>query len=101
MSVEFTWTVLRMERRAADGYVITANWALNGKDGEFEESLHNQTYFDTVDNFIPYEELSETQVIEWIRSTVNEEDLKSIIEQRIASKKNPVTLVGIPWATKV
>jgi hypothetical protein len=58
-------------------------------------------------NFIPYEQLTEEIVINWIKNNVGEEVLTSIeenieirIQNRITELANPPFLQGKPWENK-
>ena len=59
---------------------------------------------ETSSTFIPFEELTEAIVLEWVKTTVGEEKITEIetsmetrLEERIEKKTNPEFLTGTPW----
>jgi hypothetical protein len=52
--------------------------------------------------FIPFEELTEEEVINWIQAVVTggyEEHVNNLIQKQIDDKKNPVVEASLPWAS--
>jgi hypothetical protein len=98
MSTTFTWRIVQMERQASNDYVTLANWQLTGANGNVIESLHGQTSFSEVAEFIPYDSLTEEQVLEWIKSQLDIPALEAVLDARIDQQLNPPTIKGLPWS---
>jgi hypothetical protein len=53
--------------------------------------------------FIPFEDLTQTQVIQWVKNALGEEyiaELQNNLNTQIISQKHPVVVSGLPWATE-
>ena len=108
-TITYTWKITGIKLKDVNdtkNAIIQTYWKKigtdeNGNTGEFSGA----TPFDTVDldNFIPYEELTEEVVTEWVKSVVvgdYETHVNSRIEQQINSIISPVTETSeFPWGT--
>jgi len=113
MPVATTWSVVNMTRKTADGGVFEVNWlckALN--DSGPEIAKYGATYSCTPDptspDFTPYEDLTEDQVIGWVKDSLNatnpdavtelEARLVTSVDEQIAI--NNADSTGVPWSTE-
>ena len=95
--MEIVWTVLKLERRVSDGFVLSANWMVEGRDGDISSGFFNDTtYFDPSDSFTPYEQLTEAQVIQWIKEKTYVSRIESKLQEAINLKKSPITIIDTP-----
>ena len=39
MAIEYTWSIVDLERRVSDGFVTTAHWRVYAVDGEYTAHL--------------------------------------------------------------
>lgn len=97
------FTIANMDRDASDGFVTTVHWTASQTDGEYTASTYSTVGFTKTDdmNLIPFEEITEAQVIGWVKSALGEEQLASIdssLANNIAMQKNPPVLSGTPWS---
>ena len=93
-----TWTIENMERLVADGMVIRVDWRVSETDGDVTEFTCNNTTFDTPgDPFVPYEELTETQVLSWVQATDLAQATAADVHARVQAALNPVVVSGLPW----
>jgi hypothetical protein len=108
----FTWTVTQLLTEIIAGeqnYVVIANYEVVGVDGEYTASLSNIARFSTenVDNFTPYEDLTNEIVIGWIQAELGVDgvsNLEACIQGQIDSQINPPVVPQnspLPWATPV
>jgi hypothetical protein len=104
----FTWNVTQLFSKTIEGitdYVVIANYKTIGVDGKYTASLSGTAQFSTenVTNFIPYKDLTEAIVIDWIKQTLGENGIISIeacIQGQIDSQINPPvspTDTPLPW----
>jgi hypothetical protein len=98
-----TFKISQMDRHTADGFVTTVHWTASQTDGDFSASTYSTASFTKEDgmNLIPYEDLTEAQVIEWVKGSLGEEGVAAIdtaLANNIALQKNPVTASGTPWS---
>lgn len=106
--MEYNWKIQSMYvKNATDlsNVVVKISWIKEGIDTDGSRgSYMNVTTFDlesvNPDEFIPYDELEEAVVIEWIKSQISEEAMQGIdaLIQKIADyNKNPEVNVRLPW----
>lgn len=104
----FTWNVTNLFTETIDGkedYVVIALYDVIGVDGDYSASLSNTAQFSTEDvgTFIPYDELTEEIVVDWIKETLGENGIISIeacIQGQIDSQINPPQVpvnTPLPW----
>ena len=106
----YTWNVTALYTETIDGeqnYVVIANYEVVGVDGTFSASLSNIARFSTasVSPFVPYAELTEDTVIDWIQQELGPDgvsNLEACIQGQIDSQINPPVTpqnTPLPWAT--
>ena len=82
--------------------ITTVHWRYNGtnEDGVSAEVYGAQAVgTPTPEAFIPYPELSEEQVIEWMEDIINVEEMKANIDSQIDAIVNPVNVtLQAPWS---
>ena len=99
-----TWTILTLERNTADGGVTVAHWRVTE-----EETVGDNTYsassYGTVgftpdadaEGFVAYTDLTESTVLGWVQSEVDQSAIEASLTSNIAEQKAPVTATGTPW----
>lgn len=92
-----TWTIDQMTRVAADGLVVTVDWRATEQDGQYVASAYGSVGLERGDSFTPYEDLTQEQVVSWVKESVNVDEIESNLATEISLKKNPVVLPGKPW----
>lgn len=100
MAITYTWTIRNLERNLSDGGVTKAHWRCEGVDGDYSQSLYgicDLTYDASASDFIAYDDLTETNVIGWVRSIVDETDIQTSIASKIEEDKTPTMADGVPW----
>ena len=108
----YTWAVTALYTETVGSeqdYVVIANYNVVGVDGEYTASLSNIARFSTesVSPFIPYAELTEAIVIDWIQQELGVDgvaNLEACIQGQIDSQINPPVvpvLTPLPWSTPV
>lgn len=102
--ITYNWKITTCEHDTATGGIITAHWRADASqtvDGRLYTSSAYATLPMTPDpddvNFIPYENVTEQQVLNWVWAQVD----KTAIEQKLAvdldKKINPPVAKGLPW----
>ena len=112
MAIEYSWSVTSMytlpQVEGYDDVVVLAEWAVSGTDGTYTSSIGSNTTQFTISeddpDFTPYDELTEEQVVGWIKSTLGEDGVASYeasIAGNIKSQANPPVEPSnqpLPWA---
>lgn len=107
---QYTWNVTALYTEAVateSDYVVIANYTVVGIDDTYSAELSNIARFSTtsVSPFIPYAELTEDTVIDWIQQELGPDgvsNLEACIQGQINSQINPPSVpvnTPLPWAT--
>ena len=112
MAITYTWSLTSLKKKTAgdlSDIVVQTYWQKKGVDGDGDEgTFSGATPFDPdqvdPENFTTFEELTEAQVLNWIKAVVTgtyEEHVNGKIADQIEAKKNPVSEVSsgaFPWS---
>ena len=105
----YNWTITNLYTKTVDelqDYVVNTAFNVEGIDGEFSAIVNGTQMFTVKEGagFIPYSELTQDTVVEWIKEELGETGLFSItsyIDQQIELEKNPPVVpenTPLPWA---
>ncbi len=102
-----TWKIAQLKRISDTGLVTHVTYIMNFElEGEISRHVGSITLTGDVNdpNFIPFENLTEEDVIAWVQAELGavkiraiEADYQAKLEERILSKQNPEFLEGTPW----
>lgn len=97
-----TFKISQMDRETATGFVNVVHWTASQTDGDFAASTYGTVSFTKEDNinYVPYESLSEAQVIDWVKASMGTEGVKALelaLANNIAEQKAPKKATGTPW----
>ena len=101
------WKIAQLKRNPSNGLVFEVTFIMNF---ELEEETDRHVGSvelvgdETSPTFVPYEELTEAIVLDWVKEELTqakiteiEANMKARLEERIEKKINPEFLVGKPW----
>jgi len=95
----YNWTILNLDRRTSDGFIQVAHWQCTGADGDINSSVYATVSFEEGSPSIPYESVTEAEVLGWIWANgVDKDAVEASIADRIEALKNPVQATGTPWS---
>jgi hypothetical protein len=127
MTITYDWHIANLEYEIEDGFVYTAHWTVNATEptGETDEDGNPEVYsagaygsvgLSRPDNLIPYEDLTEEAVVDWVKEKFSEipeaegvldpeaEPKKTQLQQieeglaaQIEAQKYPTSTSGLPW----
>jgi len=92
-----TWKISTLDRDVATGFVTTAHWTATAVDGEHSASAYATVSWPEGTPAIPYANLTEATVLEWVWNAVDKSATEASLAAQIALLKNPVTATGKPW----
>jgi len=112
MAITYKWSVTSMYTlpmvEGQKDVVVLAQWAVSGTDGTYTETLGSNTTQFTISadepNFTPYADLTEEQVVGWIKKILGEDGVASYeatIASSIDAQANPPvqpTAQPLSWA---
>lgn len=107
MATTYTWTIAKLdcypEHEGNTDVVFNAHWLCNGADGEYAGNVYG-TQALTLDpgaDFTPFADLTEAQVIGWVKDALGEEAVAALeanVAEQIETAKNPpVVNPALPW----
>lgn len=94
---QVTWSINTMERNVATGYVSVVHWNATAVDGEHSASAYATVSWAEGTPAIPYANLTEATVLEWVWESVDKAATEASLAAQIALLKNPVKSTGVPW----
>ena len=97
-----TWKISNLDRDTDSGFVRVVHWNASQVDGEHAASTYSTASFTKEDgiNYVPYEDLTEAAVVEWVKDYLGEEGVAAVdaaLAANIADQKAPKVASGTPW----
>lgn len=84
--------------RSTDGDVVTTvHYTVSKTDGEAVGSSYGSVGVEVGDTVIPFAELTEATVIDWVKEKLDLESLEASLDAQIAEAKAPKVASGLPW----
>ena len=96
----YNWAISQLKRQTDTGGVITAHWRVTAQDGEYTASAYSSESFTpdpTSPDFVPFEQLTEADVLSWVYNRLDKAETEDKLAKQIEEKKTPKTAVGVPW----
>ena len=97
MANTYNWSVSNLDRNTADGFVFCAHWQVSAVDGEHSASAYATVSWAEGTPAIPYANLTEATVLNWVWESVDKEATEASLAAQIELLKNPVKATGTPW----
>jgi hypothetical protein len=92
-----TWKISQLDRDVSTGYVTVAHWRAEAVDGEHTASIINTCSWSEGTPTIPYANLTEATVLNWVWESVDKTATEDSLAAQIALLKAPVKATGTPW----
>ena len=104
----YAWKINTLEREASDGFVFTAHYSvtaisdvLDPEGNAYNSGAYGSVSLERPDTLVPFNDLTEDQVIGWVQTKLGGADkvqeIESALEARIQEQINPTTIKGVPW----
>ena len=93
------YTISTLESNTDEG-VIVAHWQVSKTSGDYTASSYGTCGFtpdSTAEGYTPYADVTEAQVIGWVKADVDADAVEASIASQIADSKAPAITVGVPW----
>ena len=111
MAITYNWTVAQMdaypEYEGNENVVFTVHWRMNGVDGDHTAGVYGSVglTLDPEAEFTAYEDLTQEQVVGWVKDALGEEQVTSY-EENVANQieqlvNPPVVRPPLPWPEPV
>ena len=84
--------------RSTDGDVVTTvHYTVSKTDVEAVGSSYGSVGVEVGDTVIPFAELTEAVVIDWVKEKLDLVSLEASLDAQIADQKAPMVASGLPW----
>ena len=82
-----------------ENVVFSVYWSLSATNGKTSVSTFGiqQISTDDLENFLPYDSLTEETVIDWIRNNLNLTELKLALDLEISNTEQKKAESFLPW----
>ena len=101
MATNFVWGISTLERETDDGFVFTAHYTIAANDGTYSSSAYGSIGFQRPDNLIPYSDLTEDEVIGWVKEALGGDpkvaEIEAALQAQIDEQRHPSKAAGVPW----
>ena len=97
------WSILQLDCYPANNTVITVHWRVFMSDGAYTATFCGATEIalDESVPFVPYPDLTEPQVIEWVKSALTEDGVRAVEQILLDDLRNQATpsvvAPPLPW----
>ncbi len=95
-----TFTIANLERNTDGDVVTTVHWVATKVDGEATASVYSSMAVEPSDTFVPFANLTEETVVNWVKEKLDLESLEVSLDAQIAEQKQPTKASGLPWDTE-
>ena len=109
----YSWTVVTLDRKISCGSVYTVHYTVsasraNPAEGERDYKASSYGSVGVIadsssKSFIPYEDLTEDNCIDWVKVDLGSESIDAIeasISTNLDKQVNPTNAAGVPWSTE-
>jgi hypothetical protein len=98
--MEFQWKIENLQSRVDDGFVVLVFCNVTATDGDIRANSPLSIKFEqNQEIFIPFNELTEAIVIDWVQTASGKEKVERMLIEQIDQFKNPPFKDGLPWTT--
>lgn len=102
--MQITWNILSLERIKSSGFVTNIRYSVNVTDNDITTTKTGMVKFEERESdFIPFDSLTENEVVEWVKDKLGDESTKIIeeLKDEIKLKLTPKSEIVVPpWATE-
>jgi hypothetical protein len=89
--------IVNLDRSTEGDVVTTVHYTVSKTDGEAVGSSYGSVGVEVGDTVIPFAELTEAVVVEWVKDKLALVSLEANLDAQIAEAKAPKVASGLPW----
>jgi hypothetical protein len=101
------WIIENMKRNIDNGLVVEVSYKVVAKEGGLIADRRGKvtlTGDPNVEGFVPFENLTQGQVTQWVKDSVDvsaiETNVQTILDEKVARVAAQTTKNGLPWGNK-
>jgi len=101
-SPTITWKIANLERETSDGFVYQSHYTVDAvtEDGAYRSGAYGSIGFERPENLIPFSELSEELVVQWVLDALGAEKVEEVaaaLTAQLEEQRHPTRAAGVPW----
>ena len=89
--------IVNLDRSTDGDLVTTVHYTVSKTDGEAVGSSYGSVGVEAGDTVIPFAELTEATVIDWVKEKLDLVELEAGLDAQLAELKAPKVASGLPW----
>jgi hypothetical protein len=99
MDYTITWKILELYRKADTGYVFKVKFKVSAFCSVSQKTVakQHQVLLDTPETLIPFENLSEDTIVQWVKDASNEFLVEEDLCAKLSQIAEPTIKQGLPW----
>jgi len=104
MTTVFSWAIANLERETNDGFVFNAHYTIAAKNNAYSASAYGSIGFERPEDLVPYSDITEEMVVQWVKDALTEEKVEQIeeaLQNQLDEQAAPTKAAGVPWAAAV
>jgi hypothetical protein len=90
--------IVNLDRNIENDVVTTVHYTVTKTDGDALGSLYGSVCVEAGGTVIPFDELTEATVIEWVEAKLDLVKLEANLDAQIQEQKTPKVTSGLPWS---
>lgn len=102
------WTIENMKRTTSEGIVVEVLYRVVAKEGSLIAGHLGRVNLESnpeSPDFVPFNQLTEEQVLSWVKSEVDvsaiETQVQEVLNGKLAAVAAKETVTGLPWKNRV
>jgi len=105
MSDTYTWNIAQLERLCETGEIQTVHYTVDARSADlaYSAGAYGSIGLDPADpdSMIPFADVSEEDVIDWLQAKFGEEkvaEIEAALQAQLDEQRAPSKAAGLPWA---
>jgi hypothetical protein len=101
MAISYNWSVVNLDRKTSDGFVVTVHFNVSAVDGDYTASTYGTVGYtqEEGESYVPYANLTPEIVTGWVQESLGKDTVEASLASQIEALKNPTQESGLPWAS--
>ena len=93
------WKITHVDRQSHDGLIVKVCWRVTRRDDSGHTAVFGGAFdFERGESFTPFEQLTEEQVLGWVKAKLDLQRIDTALHMNIEEKKTPKIVQGFPWS---
>jgi hypothetical protein len=90
-------TISNLDRNTDGDIVTVVHYSITKTVGEHTASTYSTIAVEVGDDFVPYADLTEANVVQWVSDKLDLEAVEASLDAQLAEMQAPTKAAGVPW----